>query len=142
MEEILQIAKNAFPPTEGSEFLEGIKEEVEILWDKWGIPHIYAKSLEDAYCAQGYIHARHRLWQMELFRRLTTGEISELTGSATLDMDKHYKISMYLSIIVKNIEIVFCLKRLNLWQKSLVYLGLCCSSFRIFFKVLSILNSF
>ncbi|MFX0187043.1 MAG: penicillin acylase family protein [Candidatus Hodarchaeota archaeon] len=92
MEEILQIAKNAFPPTEGSESLEGIKEEVEILWDKWGIPHIYAKSLEDAYCAQGYIHARHRLWQMELFRRLTTGEISELTGNVTLDMDKHYKI--------------------------------------------------
>ena len=91
MEDILQIAKNSFPPTEGSENLEGINEEVEVLWDKWGIPHIFAKSNKDAYYAQGYIHARHRLWQMEVFRRLTTGELSELSGDATFDIDKHYK---------------------------------------------------
>ena len=92
MEEFLQIAKKAFPPVEGSEVLDGIKEEVEVLWDKWGIPHVYAKSIEDAYFTQGYIHAQHRLWQMETFRRLTTGELAEITGNATLDMDKHYKI--------------------------------------------------
>lgn len=92
MEEILEIAKNAFPPVEGSETIEGIQGEVEILWDKWGIPHIYANTVEDACFTQGYIHARHRLWQMELFRRLTTGELSEIVGEATLDSDKHYKI--------------------------------------------------
>jgi penicillin amidase len=92
MEELLKIAKNAFPPTEGSETIEGIKKEVEVLWDKWGIPHIYANSIEDAYFTQGYIHSRHRLWQMELFRRLTTGKLSEISGEATIDMDKHYKI--------------------------------------------------
>ena len=90
MEELLNIAKSVFPPIEGSETIEGIKEEVEILWDKWGIPHIFAHSIEDAFFTQGYIHSRHRLWQMELFRRLTTGELSELSGEDTLDMDKHY----------------------------------------------------
>jgi len=91
MEELLNIAKNAFPPVSGSEKVKGIQEEVEILWDKWGIPHIYAKSLKDAYFAQGYLHSRHRLWQMETFRRLISGELSELTGEATLLSDKYYR---------------------------------------------------
>ena len=92
MEELLNTAKNAFPSVSGTEKLNGIKEEVEILWDKWGIPHIYANSIYDAYFAQGYIHAQHRLFQMEQFRRLTTGELSEMTGEGSLDSDKHYKI--------------------------------------------------
>ena len=97
VEDLLKIAKEAFPPTEGSEVLEGAKEEIEILWDKWGIPHIYAKSINDAYFAQGYLHARHRLFQIEQFRRLTTGELSEIIGEGILNSDKHYKtIGMHI----------------------------------------------
>ena len=92
MEELLNIAKNAFPAVSGSEKVKGIQEEVEILWDKWGIPHIYANSLNDVYYTQGFIHASHRLWQMEFFRRVTSGELSEIVGEATLDRDKHYRI--------------------------------------------------
>ncbi|MHA1986667.1 MAG: penicillin acylase family protein [Promethearchaeota archaeon] len=91
MEELLNIAKNAFPPVSGSEKVKGIQEEVEILWDKWGIPHVYANASNDAYFAQGYIHASHRLWQLEFFRRVTSGELSEIVGEATLDRDKHYR---------------------------------------------------
>ncbi|MHA2032911.1 MAG: penicillin acylase family protein, partial [Candidatus Kariarchaeaceae archaeon] len=87
----MNIAKNAFPPHSGSESIEGIKNDIEILWDKWGIPHIYASSVNDAYFAQGYVHARHRLWQLEFFRRVISGELSELIGDATLDRDKHYR---------------------------------------------------
>ena len=92
MEEFLEIAKKSFPPGEKTESLEGLQKEVEILWDKWGIPHIYANSAEDAFFAQGYVHSLHRLWQMELYRRLITGELSEIVGEAALDSDKHYKI--------------------------------------------------
>ncbi|MFX1590535.1 MAG: penicillin acylase family protein, partial [Promethearchaeota archaeon] len=92
MEELLNIAKNAFPPVSGSEKVKGTQEEVEILWDKWGIPHIYAKTINDAYFAQGYIHASHRLWQLEFFRRVSSGKLSEIVGEATLDRDKHYRI--------------------------------------------------
>lgn len=91
MEDLLNIAKNAFPSVSGSERVKGIQEEIEILWDKWGIPHVYAKSSNDAYFAQGYIHASHRLWQLEFFRRVTSGELSEIVGGATLDRDKHYR---------------------------------------------------
>lgn len=104
MEELLNIAKNAFPPTSGSEKVKGIQEDVEILWDKWGIPHIYAKSINDAYFAQGYIHASHRLWQMEFFRRIASGELSELVGESLLDRDKHYRI-IGLHRIAKRCEI-------------------------------------
>ena len=104
MEELLNIAKNAFPPTSGSEKVKGIQEDVEILWDKWGIPHIYAKSINDAYFAQGYIHASHRLWQMEFFRRIASGELSELVGESVLDRDKHYRI-IGLHRIAKRCEI-------------------------------------
>ena len=83
---------------EGSQTV--FEDEVEILWDKWGIPHIFAKSIEDAYFTQGYVHARHRLWQMEQFRRLTSGRLSEISGEVTLDMDKHYK-SIGLNRIAK-----------------------------------------
>ncbi len=107
MEEFLNIAKKAFPPISGSKKIEGLKEEVEILWDKWGIPHVFAKSIEDAYFTQGYIHARHRLWQMEQFRRLTSGTLSEITGDVTLDLDKHYRI-IGLHRIAK-----FCSERLQ-----------------------------
>jgi len=92
MEEFLEIARKSFPPVEGTEVLDGLQKEVEVMWDNFGVPHVYAKSVEDAFYAQGYIHARHRLMQMELFRRLTTGELSEIVGEATLDCDKHYKI--------------------------------------------------
>jgi len=91
VENLLNIAKNAFPPISGSEKIKGIQEEVEILWDNWGIPHVYAKSLNDVYFTQGYLHSRHRLWQMETFRRLISGELSELIGKATLLSDKYYR---------------------------------------------------
>ncbi|MFW9895319.1 MAG: penicillin acylase family protein, partial [Candidatus Thorarchaeota archaeon] len=92
MEELLEIAKNAFPSVSGSEKVKGILEEVEILWDNWGIPHIFANFANDVYFAQGYIHARHRLWQLEFFKRVTSGALSEIVGEATLDRDKHYRI--------------------------------------------------
>ncbi|MFX1595957.1 MAG: penicillin acylase family protein [Promethearchaeota archaeon] len=104
MEEFLNVAKNAFPPVSGTEKLKGLKEEVEILWDKWGIPHIYAKSQNDAYFAQGYVHASHRLWQLEFLRKVSSGTLSELVGKATLDRDKHYRIIGLHRIAKKNAE--------------------------------------
>ena len=51
------------------------------------MPHIRARSLEDAVLAQGYVTAQDRLWQMDLSRRLAQGELSEILGKRTLDLD-------------------------------------------------------
>lgn len=118
MEELLNIAKDAFPKVSGTEEIKGIQEEVEILWDKWGIPHIYANSVDDAYFSQGYIHASHRLWQLETFRRATSGTLSEIVGETMIDQDKHYRIIGLHRIAER------CLERLRKDPKSETLRGL------------------
>jgi penicillin amidase len=72
--------------------IAGLSERVEILLDKHGIPHIYAQTERDAIFAQGYMHARDRLWQMEQNRRIASGTLSELYGESALDVDRFSRI--------------------------------------------------
>jgi penicillin G amidase len=68
--------------------LTGLKDEVVVLYDSAMIPHIYAKNNEDLFLAQGYVTAKHRLWQMEFQTHAAAGRISEIIGSAALDYDR------------------------------------------------------
>ncbi|MEA2346186.1 MAG: penicillin amidase, partial [Thermoanaerobaculia bacterium] len=45
--------------------LSGLEEPAEIIVDRWGVPHIYARSTYDAFRAQGFNAARDRLWQID-----------------------------------------------------------------------------
>ncbi|MEW6298039.1 MAG: penicillin acylase family protein [Thermodesulfobacteriota bacterium] len=65
----------------------GLKEPVEILTDRWGIAHIYAKNQDDLFFAQGYNAARDRLFQFEIWRRRVTGTMAEIQGPKALDRD-------------------------------------------------------
>ena len=67
--------------------MEGLAEPVEILYDSMGVPHIYAASIDDLFFAQGHVHATHRLWQMEMFRRVLQGRLSEILGPSMIDTD-------------------------------------------------------
>eukprot|EP01135_Chromosphaera_perkinsii_P002757 Nk52_evm125s226 gene=Nk52_evmTU125s226 len=62
---------------------------VKIFFDKFDIPHIEGNSLTDVSFAQGFVHARDRLWQMESMRRLAQGQMSEMLGEAALIVDKY-----------------------------------------------------
>ena len=66
---------------------EGLKEPVEILRDKWGINHIYAKNQHDLFFAQGYTAAMDRLFQFEIWRRQATGTVAEILGEEELKRD-------------------------------------------------------
>lgn len=68
--------------------VSGLKEPVEILRDSFGIPHVWAGSEHDLWLTQGYLHATDRLWQMERFRRVAEGRLSEIFGEATLATDR------------------------------------------------------
>jgi penicillin amidase len=68
--------------------VSGLQESVEIVYDSMGVPHIFAESMEDAIFAQGYVHARDRLWQMERFRRVLQGRLSEILGPSMVDTDR------------------------------------------------------
>lgn len=58
----------AAPPVEQHR-VAGLNAPVELRLDRWGVPHIYAKSREDAFFAQGFNAARDRLWQIDLWRK-------------------------------------------------------------------------
>src|SRR5260370_22599806 len=66
----------------------GLRKPVEILRDRWGVPHIYAQTLEDLFFAQGYITAKDRLFQIDLWRRVGTGKLSEAIGPSAVDRDR------------------------------------------------------
>ena len=68
--------------------LPGIKDEVNLQIDSLLIPHIYAKNDEDLYYVQGYMHAFHRLWQMEFQIMSTSGRLSEIFGDRALSIDR------------------------------------------------------
>ena len=53
-----------------------------VLSRQYGVPSIYARDAEDAFFSAGVLHARDRLWQMELYRRVTLGRLSEVLGDA------------------------------------------------------------
>ncbi len=82
--------KSTSPQYSGTVDLEGMSQPVEVYFDDYGIPHIYAQNAEDAYHALGYVHAQDRLFQMEMIRRLVSGRLSELLGEATLKTDKMF----------------------------------------------------
>jgi penicillin amidase len=69
--------------------------QVEIVRDRWGVPHIFATNDRDAFLALGYVHAQDRLWQMEMNRRIGAGRLSEILGDATLDIDKFQRTLGY-----------------------------------------------
>lgn len=62
--------------------------EGSVYFDERAVPHIQANSLQDAYFMQGYVHAIHRLWQMDFSTRAAEGRISEIIGDKALEFDK------------------------------------------------------
>jgi penicillin amidase len=79
------------PQLDGSISLPGLQKEVTVERDNWGVPHIRASSLEDAVEAQGYVIAQDRLWQLDLMRRASRGQLSEIVGPLALKSDKQFR---------------------------------------------------
>lgn len=83
-----RLLRQALPATNGKTTLDGLERPVEIIRDRWGVPHIYAKTAHDLFFAQGYVQAQDRLFQMDINRRVGLGRLSEVTGTMGLDFDR------------------------------------------------------
>ncbi|MGF3102684.1 penicillin acylase family protein [Rossellomorea sp. DUT-2] len=81
----------SLPVTTGSISLKGLSEDVEVIRDKDGVPHILAQNEKDLYMAQGYVQAQDRLFQMDLSRRQASGRLSEVVGEKAVDRDKFFR---------------------------------------------------
>jgi penicillin amidase len=78
------------PKYDGEVKISELKEAVEVHFDKYGIPHIYAQNEADAYRALGYIHAQDRLFQLEMMRRVGSGTLAEFLGKDLLEIDQFF----------------------------------------------------
>lgn len=78
------------PCYDGEKYLPKLMGEVQVYYDSYGIPHIYAENEKDAFRALGYVHAQDRLWQMELLRRIGKGGLSELFGKDLIRTDQFF----------------------------------------------------
>jgi len=81
------LLRNTVPSPSGSLAIAGLSNSVEVIRDREGVPHIFAKSVDDLYMALGFVHAQDRLWQMELQRRTGQGRLSEIFGERTFNTD-------------------------------------------------------
>jgi penicillin amidase len=77
---------------DGTLQLSGLSQPVEVIRDKWGIPHIYATDTHDLLFAQGFVHAQDRLFQMEFSRRLASGRLAEVIGPPAVDVDRWMRV--------------------------------------------------
>ena len=68
--------------------IPGLSGAVTIALDGDGVPRIRAESEQDAAVALGFLHARDRMFQLELMRRAASGRLSEIAGAATLPIDR------------------------------------------------------
>jgi penicillin G amidase len=76
-------------PSDAAELrMEGLSAPVRVTLDEAGVPRIQAAGERDAAIAMGYLHARDRLFQMEMMRRGAEGRLAEVAGSAMLRLDR------------------------------------------------------
>lgn len=85
---VVGYVRTSEPSYAESRELPGLREPVVIGWDSLAVPHIHASAVEDLLFAQGYLHAQDRLWQLELFRRVAEGRLSEIFGDELLESDR------------------------------------------------------
>jgi penicillin amidase len=83
-----RLMRRPVPGPDGRLVVEGLDAPVEIIRDKWGIPHITAAGEHDLFFAQGFVHAQERLFQMDLNRRLGLGRLAEIIGPSGVPFDK------------------------------------------------------
>ncbi len=99
--------KHLQPNYEGEIVFQDTTDAVQVYFDEYGIPHIYAQNQEDALRALGYVHAQERLWQMELLKRIAPGKLSTLFGEKTVKTDAFFLtlgIADYSNKIVSTLD--------------------------------------
>lgn len=82
------IARTADLPDEQSVNLPGMSAPVDVRFDDRAVPHIFAATEEDAARALGWVHARDRLFQLELIQRAVAGTLTEFVGERAIERDR------------------------------------------------------
>ncbi|MEW6335981.1 MAG: penicillin acylase family protein [Acidobacteriota bacterium] len=84
---VVAVRRSLWPPRSADVTVPGLSAPVEVAFDRFAVPHVRAASVADALAAQGTLHARSRLFQMELARRAASGRLAEMLGAAAVPVD-------------------------------------------------------
>ncbi len=79
--------RRPFPTYDGELSLPALTAPVTVHRDAYGVPHVYAETMEDLFRAQGFVHAQDRFWEMDFRRHVTSGRTAELFGAAQVETD-------------------------------------------------------
>src|SRR5437899_12341623 len=93
--ELLDSARGRLAQIDGTTTGPGLDSVVEVRRDRWGVPHIYAKTQQDLFFAQGFVAAQDRLWQMEMWRRIGEGRLAEVVGPGAVECDRIARLLAY-----------------------------------------------
>jgi penicillin amidase len=88
-------ARDVLPPIHGRLAVTGLKEPVNVLRDRRGVAHIYAKNQHDLFFAQGFVVAQDRLFQMEVWKRAGQGRLAEVLGPSAVQRDINARLLGY-----------------------------------------------
>jgi penicillin G amidase len=91
----LDSARARLAQLDGAAAVPGLDSAVEVRRDRWGVPHIYARTVHDLFFAQGYVAAQDRLWQMEMWRRIGEGRLAEVLGPSAVARDRFARLLKY-----------------------------------------------
>ena len=80
--------RSSFPIQTGRMVVDGPEGRLEVVRDRWSVPHVFASSARDAFFGHGFVHAQDRLFRMEGARRLAAGRLAELSGGDALPSDR------------------------------------------------------
>ena len=84
---VYYLASRSLPNYNATVRVPAITAPVEIVRDNANVPHIFGDTDTDVFHGLGFVHAQDRLWQMMMMRRTAQGRLSELFGTATVDID-------------------------------------------------------
>jgi len=94
----------SLPALNGELVLEGLAADVTIERDAHGIPTITASTRDDLAFATGFVHGQDRFFQMDLIRRRSAGELSELFGDVAVETDKRNRFHRFRSRAMASLE--------------------------------------
>ena len=96
--------RSSFPAVSGQVKAPGLEGPVDIYRDAYGVPHIYASTQHDLFFAQGYAHAQDRFWQMDFWRHIGSGRLSEMFGESQLETDQFLRTLGWARVVEKELS--------------------------------------
>ncbi|HYM85444.1 MAG TPA: penicillin acylase family protein [Pseudoxanthomonas sp.] len=98
------LLRGSLPKLEGELALPGLSAPVTIQRDALGVVTIDAANETDMARALGYVHAQERYFEMDLMRRSSAGELSELFGPIAVDLDKQHRVHRMRARVLANLD--------------------------------------